>query len=87
MKTINKLESSINILTEGYTKLKKECDRAFNEAERARNDLHDAKETIKELSLSMEEAPNKSQSIHGLENGKKEIIDTVQSILSRLEKI
>lgn len=87
MKIINRLEESINSLIRGYAKLIKERDGAFKNAERVHKELDDAKETIKELRINIEKGDKKTQNNNGLEAGKKEIVDSIQSILSRLDII
>ena len=87
MKTIVSLEKSIHALIKTSCKLREERDRNFKVAENVRNELHEAKETIKELQLNMERMKKTNHSNNELETRKKEIIFTAQSIISKLDKI
>ena len=87
MKTIVSLEKSIHNLIKASRKLREERDRTSKVAEQVRNELHEAKETIKELQLNMERMKKTNHSNNELEARKKEIIFTAQSIVSKLDKI
>ena len=87
MKTIVSLEKSIHTLIKASRKLREERDRTFKVAEQVQNELHEAKETIKELQLNMERMKKTNHSNNELEARKKEIIFTAQSIVSKLDKI
>ena len=86
METVESLEASINALIEAAKKLRKERDRAFIDAEQARKKLLDTKETIRELRLNLENTGKKNFNKPELEKRKKEIINHIQSIISKLEQ-
>ena len=86
METVVSLETSINALIEAAKKFRKERDRALIDAEQSRKKLLDTKETIKELRLSLENNENGNSNKHELEKRKKDIINNIQSIISKLER-
>ena len=86
METVVSLETSINALIEAAKKFRKERDRALIDAEQSRKKLLDTKETIKELRVSLENNENGNSNKHELEKRKKDIINNIQSIISKLER-
>jgi len=87
METVESLEASINALIEAAKKLRKERDRAFKDAEQARKKLLDTKETIRELRLNLENTEKENFNKPELKKRKKEIINHIQSIISKIEQL
>ena len=85
MKTINSLEKSIHALIEAGRKLREERDNVLRDTEHVRDELRKAKENIKELRSIINKLEKNDTGFQNVENRKKEIINTIKAILSRLD--
>ncbi|MBT4483138.1 MAG: hypothetical protein HOC71_05615 [Candidatus Latescibacteria bacterium] len=87
MKTVNSLEKSIHALIETGRKFREERDNTFIEAEQVRSELHEAKEKIKELRSVIKKIEKNDTGFQNREDRKKEIINTLKNILSKLNTV
>ena len=87
METMDSLEASVRALIEASKKSREERDRAYRDAERIRNELHNTKETVKGLRLNIEKVEKTNKGYHKFGARKKEITDHIQLILSKLNQI
>ena len=85
--TIDSLEASIHALIDAGRRLREERDRAYREADQARNKLRETQETVKGLRINLERMEKAGKNYHELEDKKSELINNIQSILSKLEHL
>ncbi|MFC1692448.1 hypothetical protein ACFL1R_02965 [Candidatus Latescibacterota bacterium] len=87
MEYLDKLESCINTLINENKKLREERIGVSQDTDNVQEDLKEAKKTIKELQLNIENVGKPSQRQDGLEAKKKEIIAYIRFILSKLDQL
>ena len=87
MRTIDRLETYIKKYIERYNGLCLDCDRALKDSELAKERLTKAQETIRELQETIGQANFSGPDDTETERSKKEIIQKLQSIITRLDTL
>lgn len=87
MRTIDRLETYIKKHLERYDGLRLDCDRALKNSELAKERLKKAQETIRELQETIGQADVSAPGDTETERSKKEIIQKLHSIITRLDTL
>ncbi len=87
MRTIDRLETYIKKYIERYNGLRLDCDRVLNDSELAKERLKKAQETIRELQETIGQASVSGPDDTETERLKKEIIQKLHSIITRLDTL
>ena len=87
MNNFGKLEASIHKVIDECHELRIERDNAIKDAENAKDELRKTQETINELEGNIEKIGSASYGSNNIENKKKEIIQHIKSVITRVEKL
>ena len=87
MNNFGKLEASIHKVIDECHELRIERDYAIKDAENAKDELRKTQETINELEGNIEKIGSASYGSNNIENKKKEIIQHIKSVITRVEKL
>ena len=87
MENIDCLEASFHDLIDAGRKLRKQRDKACENAEQLRNQLKEAKETIKELRDRLQKIEKSDKRYSELQFKKKEIINRLQNVISKFDTL